>query len=141
MPLPKWMTVDVRELFFGGKIRKVELLFEDFRAQHQKEIDLLHELQSKAKQSRPRYVEMKVFQSDDIEAARALAKIAESDVFKYFVETLRQDVYYEGIIKQADERQMMNAAMKLKGIELLVNQLNKWGKSLDDEELAVEDAA
>lgn len=133
MRLPKWMTI---ELFPKSKSFDVNALssrFENLKRAYEREIAL-----AKAQMQRPRYVELKAFDSDDQEAQKKLAQISRSDEFRFFIEGLRQDVYSVGIIKQSDEKQILNAAMKLKGIELVIQELHKIELAL---EAAVDNAA
>jgi hypothetical protein len=120
MRLPDWMTKD---LFERKAPKELEGLLQRYEIVKKNYLDEIENIRKNSQ--RPRYVEIKPFETTDREAMAELARIAESDVFKFFIETLRQDVYFAGIINQADEKQVLNAAMKLKGIELVVNELHK----------------
>jgi hypothetical protein len=134
MPLlPKWMTCDVRDLFkqpatgTNGALDELKERVSDLKRSYQQEIESL-----KALAQRPRYVEMKPFEPDDVAAAAKLAKVAVMDEFRFFIESLRQDVYFAGIVNESDEKMVLNAAMKLKGIELVWKELNKYVDQVEE---------
>lgn len=77
------------------------------------------------------YVELPAFDEEDPGYIEAIAAMAKPELW-FMLESLRRDVYHQ-IMQQGDEKLMLNAAMKAKGIELVWDRFAMFARLAKEE--------